>query len=105
MSWDSQMGCTLFAPFGSPAASSSVPLGRGPWLCVPASRRVCLFVDVLVTTIYAIRRGKTSWKLRPGARADGKDEVAPDCERASFGLSTEEFFVTVPQSFFEGLAP
>jgi hypothetical protein len=47
----------------------------------------------------------TSWKLRPGARADSKDEVAPDCERASFGLSTEEFFETVPQSYFEGLAP
>ncbi len=37
--------------------------------------------------------------------ADSKGEVAPDCERASFGLSMEEFFETAPQSFFEGLAP
>jgi Ca2+-binding RTX toxin-like protein len=37
--------------------------------------------------------------------ADSKDEVTPDCERVLFGLSTEEFFETVPQSFFEGLAP
>ena len=37
--------------------------------------------------------------------ADREDFVAPDCERVSFGLSDEEFFDTVPQSFWEGLAP
>ena len=37
--------------------------------------------------------------------ADSKDGVARDCERASFGLSTEAFFEAVPQSFFEGLGP
>ena len=37
--------------------------------------------------------------------ADRKDLVAPDCERVSFGLTDREFFATVPQSFFEGLAP
>ncbi len=37
--------------------------------------------------------------------ADRKDLIAPDCERVSFGLSDQEFFDTVPQSFWEGLAP
>jgi Ca2+-binding RTX toxin-like protein len=38
--------------------------------------------------------------------ADTKDEVAPDCERVFIGLaSAEEFEESIPQSFFEGLAP
>jgi Ca2+-binding RTX toxin-like protein len=38
--------------------------------------------------------------------ADRKDVVAPDCERVFIGLaSSEEFFESIPQSFFEGLAP
>jgi Ca2+-binding RTX toxin-like protein len=38
--------------------------------------------------------------------ADRKDLVAPDCERVFVGLdSGEEFFESIPQSFFEGLHP
>ena len=37
--------------------------------------------------------------------ADREDTVAPDCERVLFGLTDEEFFETIPASFFEGLAP
>src|ERR687897_383617 len=36
---------------------------------------------------------------------DSKDVVASDCEQVSMNLSDQEFFETVPQSFFEGLAP
>ena len=36
---------------------------------------------------------------------DSKDVVASDCEQVSLNLSDQEFFETVPQSFFEGLAP
>ena len=36
---------------------------------------------------------------------DSKDVVASDCEQVSRNLSDQEFFETVPQSFFEGLAP
>jgi hypothetical protein len=54
----------------------------------------------LLAAVFTQRRGSFDRVL-----ADSKDEVAPDCERALFGLSTEEFFETVPQSFFEGLAP
>jgi Ca2+-binding RTX toxin-like protein len=36
--------------------------------------------------------------------ADRKDVVAPDCERVDIGLASfEEFFNSIPQSFFEGL--
>jgi len=37
--------------------------------------------------------------------ADSKDAVASDCEQVSMNLSDQEFFETVPQSFFEGLPP
>ena len=38
--------------------------------------------------------------------ADRKDLVAPDCERVVIGLaSAEEFYDSLPQSFFEGLNP
>ena len=37
--------------------------------------------------------------------ADSKDVVASDCEQVSLNLSDQEFFETVPQSFFEGLPP
>jgi Ca2+-binding RTX toxin-like protein len=38
--------------------------------------------------------------------ADRKDVVAPDCERVVIGLASfEEFFNSIPQSFFEGLQP
>ena len=38
--------------------------------------------------------------------ADSKDVVAPDCERVFVGLdSVEEFEESIPQSFWEGLAP
>ena len=37
--------------------------------------------------------------------ADRKDVVADDCERVLFGLTDSEFYETIPQSFFEGLAP
>jgi len=37
--------------------------------------------------------------------ADREDVVADDCERVYFGLSDEEFFAKVPQSFVEGLPP
>jgi Ca2+-binding RTX toxin-like protein len=38
--------------------------------------------------------------------ADRKDVVARDCERVVIGLaSQEEFFNSIPQSFFEGLHP
>jgi Ca2+-binding RTX toxin-like protein len=36
---------------------------------------------------------------------DSKDVVASDCEQVSLNLSDQKFFETVPQSFFEGLAP
>jgi Ca2+-binding RTX toxin-like protein len=36
---------------------------------------------------------------------DSKDVVASDCEQVSMNLSDQEFFETVPQSFFEGLEP
>jgi len=36
---------------------------------------------------------------------DSKDVVASDCEQVSTNLSDQEFFETVPQSFFEGLEP
>jgi len=37
---------------------------------------------------------------------DRKDVVAPDCERVFVGLASgEEFFESIPQSFFEGLNP
>ena len=36
---------------------------------------------------------------------DSKDVVASDCEQVSMNLSDQEFFETVPQSFFEGLPP
>ena len=36
---------------------------------------------------------------------DSKDVVASDCEQVSRNLSDQEFFETVPQSFFEGLEP
>ena len=36
--------------------------------------------------------------------ADRKDVVAPDCERVVIGLASfEEFFNSIPQSFFEGV--
>jgi hypothetical protein len=94
MSWDSQMGCTLFAPFGSPAASSSVPLGRGPWLCVPASRRVCLFVDVLVTTIYAIRRGKNT----PPGHSSTEMKVVPEARGSSTRTSSPHYSPNVVEA-------
>ena len=38
--------------------------------------------------------------------ADRKDVVAPDCERVVIGLASfEQFFNSIPQSFFEGLHP
>jgi Ca2+-binding RTX toxin-like protein len=38
--------------------------------------------------------------------ADRKDVVAPDCERVFIGVASfEEFFNSIPQSFFEGLPP
>jgi Ca2+-binding RTX toxin-like protein len=38
--------------------------------------------------------------------ADRKDVVAPDCERVVIGVASfEEFFDSIPQSFFEGLHP
>ena len=38
--------------------------------------------------------------------ADRKDLVAPDCERVVIGLASfEEFFNSIPESFFEGLHP
>jgi hypothetical protein len=38
--------------------------------------------------------------------ADRKDVVAPDCERVVIGLASfEEFFNSIPESFFEGLHP
>ena len=37
--------------------------------------------------------------------ADSKDVIASDCEQVSINLSDQEFFETVPQSFFEGLEP
>jgi Ca2+-binding RTX toxin-like protein len=38
--------------------------------------------------------------------ADREDLVAPDCERVFFGFaSEEEFFESIPESFFEGLHP
>jgi len=37
---------------------------------------------------------------------DRKDVLAPDCEKVSFGLGSEdEFIESIPQSFFEGLHP
>jgi hypothetical protein len=37
--------------------------------------------------------------------ADRKDVIAPDCEKVSFGLASEEaFFETIPQSFDKGLS-
>jgi Ca2+-binding RTX toxin-like protein len=37
---------------------------------------------------------------------DRKDVVAPDCERVVIGLASfDEFFNSIPQSFFEGLQP
>jgi Ca2+-binding RTX toxin-like protein len=36
---------------------------------------------------------------------DSKDVVASDCEQVSMNLSDQKFLETVPQSFFEGLAP
>ncbi len=42
------------APFGNPAAS---PAREARGLCVPASRRVCLFVDVFYR-LYAPRKGE-----------------------------------------------
>jgi hypothetical protein len=36
--------------------------------------------------------------------ADGKDVVAPDCERVTVGLrNADAFYDSIPQSFFEGL--
>jgi len=38
--------------------------------------------------------------------SDGKDVVAPNCEKVFVGLgSFEEFVVSIPQDFFEGLPP
>jgi hypothetical protein len=38
--------------------------------------------------------------------ADGKDVVAPDCERVFVGLrNADAFDDSIPQSFFEGLNP
>ncbi len=38
--------------------------------------------------------------------ADREDVLAPDCERVFFGFGAEdEFFASIPQSFFEGLHP
>ena len=38
--------------------------------------------------------------------ADRKDVVAPDCERVTVGLrNVEAFYESIPQSFWEGLAP
>ena len=38
--------------------------------------------------------------------ADSKDVVAPDCERVSVGLrNVEAFYDSIPQSFWDGLAP
>ena len=38
--------------------------------------------------------------------ADRKDVLADDCEKVFFGFGSEdEFFASIPQSFFEGLHP
>jgi hypothetical protein len=38
--------------------------------------------------------------------ADRKDVLADDCERVFIGLGSEdEFFASIPQSFWEGLQP
>ena len=50
------------APFGNPAASSARE-ARG--LCVPASRRVCLFVDVFCR-LYAPRTAEKYSEVRTG---------------------------------------
>ena len=61
------------SPFGSPATSAFL---GGPWLCAPASRRVCLFVDVLANIHsilagricqVAISRGSRKEKIRENA--------------------------------------
>jgi Ca2+-binding RTX toxin-like protein len=38
--------------------------------------------------------------------ADREDLLAPDCEKVFFGLASfDEFFESIPESFFEGLHP
>jgi hypothetical protein len=38
--------------------------------------------------------------------ADSKDVIAPDCEKVFVGLASgEDFYESIPQSYFEGLPP
>ena len=37
--------------------------------------------------------------------ADREDLFTPDCETSFFGITDQEFFARVPQSFFPSLAP